>query len=200
MNGKRNLKKNKKDELNKLKKYYDVQINQNTDIIKNILIFTKKNVIKDDIKHILYFIRLFKAEETEQITKKLEEINKEFENEENFNFEKLKRANDYLEQKEIYLDDGKTDSALIKFIRDLYGKEAQIDFAKSKDVDSAATLMYKLNPITGQLKFNDIIEYQSCVDFINDIKEKVKDENLFEQVSDKELLEKVKEKLSKDKI
>ena len=81
MNGKRNLKKNKKDELNKLRDYYDVQINQNTDIIKNILIFTKKNIIKDDIKYILYFIRLFKAEETEQITKKLEEINKEFENE-----------------------------------------------------------------------------------------------------------------------
>ena len=53
------------DELNKLKKYYDVQINQNTDIIKNIRIFTKKNIIKDDIKYILYFIRLFKAEETE---------------------------------------------------------------------------------------------------------------------------------------
>ena len=83
---------------------------------------------------------------------------KEFENEENFNFEKLKTANDYLEQKEIYLDDGKTDSALIKFVRFLYGKEAQIDFAKSKDVDPAATLMYKLNPITGQLKFNNIID------------------------------------------
>ena len=83
---------------------------------------------------------------------------KEFENEENFNFEKLKTANDYLEQKEIYLDDGKTDSALIKFIRFLYGKEAQIDFAKSKDVDPAATLMYKLNPTTGQLKFNNIID------------------------------------------
>ena len=53
------------DELNKLKKYYDVQINQNTDIIKNIRIFTKKNIIKDDIKYILYFIRLFKSEETE---------------------------------------------------------------------------------------------------------------------------------------
>ena len=65
MNGKRNLKKNKKDELNKLKKYYDVQINQNTGIIKNIWIFTKKNIIKDDIKYILYFIRLFKSEETE---------------------------------------------------------------------------------------------------------------------------------------
>jgi hypothetical protein len=33
------------------------------------LIFTKKNIIKDDIKYILSFIRLFKAEETEQITK-----------------------------------------------------------------------------------------------------------------------------------
>ena len=64
MNGKRNLK-NTEDKLNKLKKYYDVQINQNTDIIKNIRIFTKKNIIKDDIKYILYFIRLFKAEETE---------------------------------------------------------------------------------------------------------------------------------------
>ena len=65
MNGKSNLKKNKKDELNKLKKYYDVQINQNTGIIKNIWIFTNKNIIKDDIKYILYFIRLIKSEETE---------------------------------------------------------------------------------------------------------------------------------------
>ena len=40
---------------------------------------------------------------------------------------------------------------------------------KSRDVDAAKALLYKLNPTTDSLKFDDILEYQICIAFIKDI-------------------------------
>ena len=93
-----------------------------------------------------------------------------------------------MEEKKIYINDGKDDSQSIQLIRLLYNRENEIKFAMEKNVDSAAALIYKINPTSGSLQFNDILQYQSCVDFANDFNEKMKDN---------ELLEKLREKLKK---
>ena len=180
-----------KEELKKMKDYYKINNEEDFDkIAKNILIFTKKNIYHSDIKRLLYFIKLFQSEETE-LTKILNEKNLEFEDRENLNFKKLENTNNYLEEKKIYINEGKEDSSLIRFIRLLYNKEIEINFIKDKDVDSASALLYRLNPTTDSLNFKDILEYQSCIAFIHDIKAKMADDKL---------LVKIEEKLSKNKI
>ena len=181
------------EELKKLKDYFKIDDKEKENlekVSKNILIFTKKNIYEDDIKYLLYFIELFEAEETE-LTKTLKEKRKEIEDKDNLDFLKLEKINNYLEEKKIYINNGKDDSLSIQLIRLLYNRKTQINFAKTKDVDSAAALMYRINPTTDSLKFKDILEYQSCVDFIHDIKEKVTDDKL---------LIKLREKLEKDDI
>ena len=179
------------EELQKLKNYYKIDNNEKENAIaKKIQIFTKKSIYYDDIKCLLYFIKLFESDETE-FSEILKEKKKEFEDKEHLNFEKLEKINNYLEEKQIYINDGKDDSPLIQFVRLLNNKENEINFIKTKDIDSAAALMYKLNPTTDSLKFKDILGYQSCIDFINDINEKITDEKL---------LEKIIEKLSKNNL
>ena len=175
------------EELQKLKNYYKINDKDFGDVAKNIFIYTKKNIYKSDIKNLQYFLKLFNAEETE-LSKKLSEKRLEIEDEENLNFEKLKNINDFLEDLKIYINNGRDDSQSIQFIRFLYNRENEIKFAMEKDIDSAAALMYKINPTSGSLQFNDILQYQSCVDFVNDFKEKMED---------KVLLEKLREKLIK---
>ena len=67
------------EQINDKKNFYD--------IIKNLMIITKKSIYYSDIKCILFFINLFEANETE-LTKNLKEKKKEYEDE-NFNFNKL---------------------------------------------------------------------------------------------------------------
>ena len=179
------------EELIKLKEYYKIDNNEDLDkVTKKILIFTKKNMYYSDIKYLLYFIKLFKAEETD-LTKYLKEKKSEFEEKENLDFENLVNIKNYLENKEIYINDGKDDSPSIKLIRLLYDKEDEINYLKTKDADSVATLLYKLNPTKNNLEYNDILEYQNCISFINNIKEKKTDE---------ELLNLLKEEIEKDDI
>ena len=179
------------EELTKLKEYYKIDNNEGLDkVAKNILIFTKKNIYHSDIKNILYFLNLFEAEKTE-LTKMLMEKQSEFEDHENLDFKKLIDINNYLEEKQIYINGGKDDSSLIQLIRLFNNKKREINYTKTKDVDSAAALLYRLNPTTDSLKFKDILEYQSCIAFIDDIKEKTTDEKL---------LTKIKEKIEKDDI
>lgn len=52
--------------------------------------------------------------------------------------------------------------------------------------------MLKIKPIKDYLKFQDIIEYQSCIDFIDGIKKEI--------INDEKLLEKVTEKFAKDDL
>ena len=47
----------------------------------------------------------------------------EFVNKESLNFDKLININNYLEDKNIYINDEKEESSLIKFVRFLYNKE-----------------------------------------------------------------------------
>ena len=180
------------DELKKLKEYYKINDTENTDkIAKNIMIFTKKNIYYEDIKYLLNFLKLFEVEATE-LSNILNEKKLEFEgNDHIIDFTKLEKINEYLECKEIYINDGKDDSDLIKLVRLLNDKQNQINFIKSKDVDSAAALIYRLNPTADSLRFEDILQYQNCVSFINNIGTKIKDY---------ELLTKIKEKLKKDKV
>ena len=175
------------EELKKLKDYYEINEKESEDIAKNIFIFTKKNIYKTDIKCLQYFLKLFNAEETE-LSKKLNESKIDVEDEENLNFEKLKNINDFLESIEMYINKGRDDSQSMQLIRLLNNRENEIKFALEKDIDSAAALIYKINPTAGSLQFNDILQYQSCVDFVNDFKEKMKDN---------EILTKLREKLRK---
>ena len=181
------------EELQKLKDYYKIDDKENNlnKIAKNILIFTKKNIYYDDIKCLIYFINLFETEGPRELTKILQEKKLEFEDKEHFDFEKLEKINDFLEKKNIYVNDGKDDSGLIQFVRLLNKKENQINFAKTKDIDSAAALIYKLTPTSNSLKVKDILEYQACVDYINAINIKVTED---------QLLKNVIEKLKKDDI
>ena len=180
------------DEIIKQLKNYD-KIKDRVDfdeIVKNILIFTKKDIYYSDIKCLLNFINLFEANETE-LSKYLKEKKFEFEEKDHFNFNTLLNINNYLEEKNIYINNGKDDSSLIKFIRILKNKENEINFLKTKNVDLTADLLYRLNPTIDSLKFNDFLEYLNCIDFINDMKEKLTDNNL---------LIKLREKLSKNDI
>ena len=161
-----------------MKNYDKIKDKEDFDeIIKNILILTKKDIYYHDIKCILYFIQLFEAEETE-LSKYLEEKKLEFKDKANFNFRNLININNYLEEKVIYINDGKDDSSLIKFIRLLYNKEKEINYLKKKDVDITTAILYRLNPKIESIKFNDILDYLSCIDFLNDFKDKLTDNNL----------------------
>jgi len=90
-----------------------------------------------------------------------------------------------LEEIKIYINNGKDDSESIQFIRFLFNREKEIKFAMDTDVDSAAALMYRINPTSGSLQFNDILQYQSCVDFVGDFKNKMKDNELLKKLEDK---------------
>ena len=184
----------KNKELEKLENYYkencELKIKDNKNISKNIMIFTKKNIYKKDIEYYLYFIDIFNVEKTD-LSNILIEKQKVFEDEKNVNFDQLNDINDYMEKIEIYINDGKDDSPLIKLMKALNGNKDKIIFAKGKDVDSAAALIYRINPTADSLKFKDILEYQNCVDFIQDIKDKK---------TDNELLLAVKTRLEKDNI
>ena len=164
--------------IRQMKNYDKIKDKEDFDeIIKNILILTKKDIYYHDIKCILYFIQLFEAEETE-LSKYLQEKKLEFKDKANFNFRNLININNYLEEKNIYINDGKDDSSLIKFIRLLYNKEKEINYLKKKDVDITTAILYRLNPKIESIKFNDILDYLSCIDFINDFKDKLTDNNL----------------------
>jgi len=171
--------------IKQLKNYDKIKDKEEYDeIVKNILILTKKDIYYHDIKCLLYFIHLFEAEETE-LSKCLKEKELEFEDQKNFNLDKLININNYLEEKKIYINEGKDDSSLIKFIRLLYNKEKEINYLKIKDIDITTGLLYRLNPKIEILKFSDILEYLSCIDFIKDIKEKLTDDNLLIKLSKK---------------
>jgi hypothetical protein len=97
------------DELRKLKDFYKIEDKEDfNEIAKNILICVKKNIYYSDIKCLLYFIALFKSNETE-LTKYLKEKQYEFEDKEHFNFDKLVNISKYLEKKKIYKNNGKND-------------------------------------------------------------------------------------------
>ena len=162
------------EELKKLKDYYEINEKESGDIAKNIFIFTKKNIYKTDIKCLQYFLKLFNAEETE-LSKKLNESKIDVEDEENLNFEKLKNINDFLESIEMYINKGRDDSQSIQLIRFLNNRENEIKFAFEKEIDSTAALIYKINTTSGSSLFNDILQNKSCVDLVNDFKEKMKD-------------------------
>ena len=179
------------DELTNLKDYYKIENKEGLDkIAKNILIFTKKNTYKSDINCILYILKQFEAQET-NLSKFLTQKQEEFKLKENIDFEVLVEINNCLEKEEIYINNGKDDSSLIKLIRLLYDKDDAIDFIKGKEADTAQALLTRLSPTSGNLKFNDILEYQSCIAFITDINTKMNDE---------ELLNKLKEKIKNDDI
>ena len=143
-------------------------------LLKIFLYLLKKNIYKIDIKCLQYFLKLFNAEETE-LSKKLNESKIGIEDKENLDFEKLKNINDFLESIEMYINKGRDDSQSIQLIRLLNNRENEIKFALEKDIDSAAALIYKINTTSGSLLFNDILQNKSCVDLVNDFKEKMKD-------------------------
>ena len=87
----------------------------------------------------------------------------------------------------IYIDNGKDDSQSIKLIRFLYNKENEIKFLLEIFVDSAVDLIYRY-PTTDFLELDDILQYQTCVDFVKSLKDKKKDD---------ELLKKLRQQLSK---
>ncbi len=148
------------------------------EIVKNILILTKKDIYYSDIKSLLSFLQLFNAEQTE-LSKQLKEIKLEFENIGYFNFDKLTKISNYLEKMNIYINNGNDDSAMIQFIRLLYNKKNEINYLKSKETDITAALLYRLEPTIYSLKFNDILEYMNCINFIEEFyKEKSTDNNL----------------------
>ena len=160
------------EEIKKLKDYYKIdEIVYYDDVAKNILILTKKNIYKNDIKYLQYFLKLFNVEETE-LSQDLNAKKIIIEDEDHLDFDKLKDINNFFEKIKLYVNNGKDDSQSIQLIRLLYNRENEIKFALATDVDSAATLMYRLNPTTDSLTFNDILQYQSCVDFVKISKEK----------------------------
>ena len=172
--------------MKQLKNYDKIKNEENYDnIIKNILILTKKDICYSDIKSILYFFKLFNAEQTE-LSENLITYKNEYKNIEIFNFDKLVDMYNYLEKINIYNNNGRNDSALIKFIRLLYNKEKEINYLSTKEVDIASALFYKQEPKIYSLKFEDILQYINCINFIKDLKkEKLTDNNLLIKVNSK---------------
>ena len=100
--------------IKQLKNYEQIKDKENLEEInKNLRILTKKSLYYSDIKNLLFFIHLFEAKET-KLTKYLKEKKSEFEDKEHFNFNKLVDIYNYLEEKNIYINNGKDDSSLIK--------------------------------------------------------------------------------------
>ena len=129
-----------------MKDFYKIEDKEDfNEIAKNILICVKKNIYYSDIKCLLYFIALFKSNETE-LTKYLKEKQYKFEDKEHFNFDKLVNISNYLEEKKIYINNGKDDSPLIKFVRLLYNKEKEINFLKKKDMNYTIDFLKDLDP------------------------------------------------------
>ena len=158
-----------------MKYFYKIEDKEDfNEIAKNILICVKKNIYYSDIKCLLYFIALFKSNETE-LTKYLKEKQYKFEDKEHFNFDKLVNISNYLEEKKININNGKDDSPLIKFVRLLYNKEKGINFLKKKDMNSTIDFLKNLDPNINPLKNDNILEYISCINFINDMKENAAD-------------------------
>ena len=90
------------------------------------MIFTKKNIYKDDIDSFLYFMDIFDVKKT-NLSNTFMEKQKVLKDDKNVNFEQLKDINDYLENIEIYKNDGKDDSSVIKLMRALYeGKRCRL--------------------------------------------------------------------------
>ena len=172
--------------MKQLKNYDKIKNEENYDnIIKNILILTKKDICYSDIKSILYLFKLFKAEQTE-LSENLITYKNEYKNIEIFNFDKLVDIYNYLEEINIYNNNGRNDSALIKFIRLLYNKEKEINYLSTKEVDITSALFYKQEPKIYSLKFEDILQYINCINFIKDLKkEKLTDNNLLIKVNSK---------------
>ena len=172
--------------IKRLKNYDKIKGREDLNVIsKNILILIKKDIYYHDIKCLLYFIKLFEAEETE-ISQYLKEKKSEFENKEHFNFNKLVNINNYLENKKIYINNGKNDSSLIQYVRFMYDKEKEINFLKTKDFESTLELLNNnINESTDIIKQSDILEYLSCIDFIKDMKEKITDNNLLIKLAKK---------------
>ena len=183
------------EEFKLLKNYYQIESNEDIDtIVKNILIFTKKNNYKIDIECILYFLNIFGPKKTE-LSRTLETKLKELNDEKNLNLKKLIEINNFLEKKEIYINNGKDDSSLILFIRLLNNRENEIKLLKENDVYSAIDLMDKINPDkNNSLGYKDIVIYQSCIEFLNDIKQ------IKQITTDENLLDKVKDKFKKNNI
>ena len=179
-------------ELTNLKNYYKLTDTKDLkNIAKNITIFTRKNAYESDIRDILYFFKIFDVEKTELsnfLSQFLDEKTLKFKEEMPINFETLVKINNLLEDKKIYIDNGKggiEDSSTIKLIKLFYPHEDKINFVKTKGIDNAQALLYKLNPTTDSLKFNDIIEYQSCISFVHVIMEKRTDVKLLEDLGKK---------------
>lgn len=181
----------------RIKEYFKINDNNKENkcldkIEKNIIIFIKQ--IYSDIKCILYFLKLFKSKETE-LSEFLNKNKKLYEEKENLDFETLEKINDYLETKEIYINNGKEDSSSIKFIGLLYNKENGINFLKTKDIDSVATLIYRLYTTTDSLQFKDILEYQCCISFIAELMN-----NIIDDTDDNNLLISLKNIIEKNDI
>ena len=170
--------------MKQLKNYDKIKNEENYDnIIKNILILIKKDICYSDIKSILYLFKLFKAEQTE-LSENLITYKNEYKNIEIFNFDKLVDIYNYLEEINIYNNNGRNDSALIKFIRLLYNKEKEINYLSTKEVDIVSALFYKQEPKIYSLKFEDILQYINCINFIKDLKkEKLTDNNLLIKIN-----------------
>ena len=56
---------------------------------------------------------------------------------------------------------------------------------KTKDEDLTSALLFRLNPAADIIKFNEIIGYLNCINFIRDFKIKIKDENLLIKLGEK---------------
>ena len=187
------------EELEKLREYFKIKNDEGLDkVAKKTLIFTKKNIYEFDIKCILYFLKLFDVDEGE-LSEFLKNSQTKFEDKDNLSFESLEEINNKLEDKKIYINGGKNDSSSIQLIRLFYEQEDKINFIKSKDVDAAQALLYKLNPTTDSLKFDDILEYQSCIAFIKDINQKSKDIDLINKLMEKIEKDDIKKLLSQFK-
>ena len=166
------------EEIEKLINYYksnNIEVLDNN--TKKILIFLKKNIYQYDIQYILYFLKLFNSKET-YLTNYLKEKNSELKINEYLNIEKMININNYLEEKKIYINFGKDDSSLIKLIRKFYNKENEVNFVKNKIKDSSIALNILLESTIDFLTIKDLLEFNTFIKFIDDIKEKITDEQL----------------------
>ena len=169
------------DELKKLKDYYEIEKNIDLyEIARNIMIYNKDIRYNSDINSILYFFKCFEAKETE-LSQYLNQKKSEFD-EKKINFEKLVDINNFFEEKKFYLNNGKEDSLLIKLIRILFNKENEIKYAKTKNINSVEVLLYRLEPGTDLLKYENIIEFKKCVEFIKNLDYDLTDINLIDNL------------------
>ena len=175
-----------KDEINKLSKYFEINVDINLIEDKMIILYNKKKYTKD-LKKIIFFFEKINVSKTNNFLNKMKEFIEAEESTDKKQYENLKKHLTYLKEKNIY-DYFDEENKNIKFYDYFYDNELAIAFLLDKNPNDAKALTEKIEPGDFSLSNGDLIIFENCLRFIEDLKikdKKNKDEKIFYEIKKK---------------